>query len=192
MIRSPSKWYSPSDRTRSAARDCRGRRCGLQILPTRSSDGASVFCPRRPLRRAHFARMRATYCAACTLRSSSWRRGRCRCLDLDDLDPARRVDHEGAAVGQALLFDQHVEIARKRQRRVADQRILHLPDRVGGVVPGLVREVRVGGDAVDLHAQLLEFRVAVGQIAEFGRANEREVGRVEHEHGPLALQVLVA
>ena len=76
--------------------------------------------------------------------------------------------------------------------RIADQRILHLADGVGGVVPRLVGEMRVGRDAVDLHAELLEFRVVVGEVAELGRADEGEVGGVEHEHGPLALEVLVA
>src|SRR5690606_31275594 len=51
--------------------------------------------------------------------------------------------------------------------------------------------VGVGGHAVDLDAQLLEFSVVVGQVFEFGRAHEGEVGGVEHENGPLALQVLV-
>ena len=49
--------------------------------------------------------------------------------------------------------------------------------------------MRVGRHAVDLDAKLLEFRVTVGQIAEFGRADEREVGRIEHDDGPLALEV---
>ena len=90
------------------------------------------------------------------------------------------------------FLDQHVEIARERRGRIADQRVLDLLDGVRGVVPGLVREVRVGGHAVDLDAQLLEFGVVVGEIAEFGRADEGEIGRVEHDHGPLALEALVA
>ncbi|MCY1407429.1 hypothetical protein D9M71_227290 [compost metagenome] len=56
-------------------------------------------------------------------------------------------------------------------------------------MPGLVGEVGVGGHAIDFHAQLLEFGVVVSQVAQFGRANESEVSRVEEEHGPLAFQV---
>ena len=47
-------------------------------------------------------------------------------VDLDDLDAAARIDDEGAAIGEALLLDEHAEIARQRVGRVADQRILHL------------------------------------------------------------------
>src|SRR5471030_1575042 len=37
-----------------------------------------------------------------------------------------------------------------------------------------------------------EFRLAIGQVFQFGRADESEVGWVEHQHGPLALQGYVA
>ena len=38
-------------------------------------------------------------------------------------------------------------------------------------------------------AELLELAVVLGQVLKLGRADEREVGRVEEEHGPLALGV---
>jgi hypothetical protein len=52
-----------------------------------------------------------------------------------------------------------------------------------------VRKVRVGRDAVDFDAQPLEFGVVVGQIAQFGRADESEVCRVEEDDRPFAAQV---
>src|SRR6202011_1496514 len=45
-----------------------------------------------------------------------------------DFDLAGRVDDERTAQRKALFLDQHLEIARKRRGRVADQRILHLDD----------------------------------------------------------------
>jgi hypothetical protein len=59
---------------------------------------------------------------------------------------------------------------------------------IASVVPGLVREVRIGRHAVDFNAELLEIGVAIGQVTQFGRANKREVGRIENENRPLALQ----
>ncbi|MNT75467.1 hypothetical protein D3C72_2143650 [compost metagenome] len=49
-------------------------------------------------------------------------------------------------------------------------------------------EVGVGRNAVHVHAQFGEFRLEIGQVFQFGWANEGEVGWVEHEDGPLALQ----
>src|SRR3546814_14825259 len=60
--------------------------------------------------------------------------------------------------------------------------VLDLADRVGGLVPRLVREVGVGRHAVDLDAEALELGVVVGQVTELGGAYEGEVGRVEEHH----------
>ena len=59
-------------------------------------------------------------------------------------------------------------------------------------MPGLVGEVRVGRDAIHLDAEILEHRVVVSQITQFGRTHEGEIGRVEHDDRPLAFEVLVA
>ncbi len=56
-------------------------------------------------------------------------------------------------------------------------------------MPRLVGEVLVGRHGVDLDAQLLEVGVVVGKVAELGGADEREVCRVEEDHGPLAPEV---
>ncbi|MDH6595090.1 hypothetical protein M2165_004979 [Variovorax sp. TBS-050B] len=44
----------------------------------------------------------------------------------------------------------------------------------------------------NLDAELLEFSVVVGEVAEFGGTHERKVGRVEHHDRPFALEALVA
>ncbi|MPM79922.1 hypothetical protein SDC9_126965 [bioreactor metagenome] len=110
-------------------------------------------------------------------------------VDFGDLDLAFRIDDEGAAQCQTFRFDHHVEVTGDGAGRVAEHDVLDLPDRVGSVGPGLVREVGVGRDRIDFDAQLLEFGVQIGHVAEFGRADEGEVGRVEEEDRPLALQV---
>ncbi len=111
-------------------------------------------------------------------------------VDFHRLDDAVRVDHEGAAQCQAFFGDVDAEGVRQLVRRVADQGELGLADGVGGLVPHLVREVRVGGHDVDLGTGLLELGVVVGSVFDLGRAVEREGGRHEDQHGPLALQVL--
>ena len=73
---------------------------------------------------------------------------------------------------------------------VAEHRVLDLADRVGRAVPRLVREVGVGRHRVHLDAEALQILVVVGEVAELGRADEREVGRVEEEDRPLAAQVV--
>ncbi|VXA84922.1 conserved hypothetical protein [Aeromonas veronii] len=112
-------------------------------------------------------------------------------VDLDDLDNALRVNHEGTAVSQTSFFDHHAEVAGDGTSRVTNHRVLDLLNGVRSVVPCFVSEVGIGRDRVDLHAQLLEFSVVVSQVAQLGRANEGEVSRVEEDHGPLAFQVSV-
>jgi hypothetical protein len=108
---------------------------------------------------------------------------------LEELDDALGVDEEGAAVGQALTLAEDLEVAGDLERRVAEHRILDLADGVGAAVPGLVGEVRVGGDRVDLDPEALELLVVVGQVAQLGGADEGEVGRVEEHDRPRPLQV---
>src|SRR5690606_11100157 len=105
------------------------------------------------------------------------------------LDLAFRVDHEGAAQGEAFLFDQHAEVFGNAAGRVGDHREADLLDGRRAVMPRLVREVCVGGDRIDFHTQFLEFLVVVRKIFKFRRADEGEVGRVEENHAPLALEV---
>ena len=109
-------------------------------------------------------------------------------VDFHGLDLALGVDDEGAAQGQSFVFNHDLEVAAERARGVGQHGETDFPDSVGGVVPGLVGEVRVGGYAVDFGAEFLEFGVVVGQIAQLGRADEGEVGRVEHENRPFALE----
>ena len=59
-------------------------------------------------------------------------------------------------------------------------------------MPGLVGEMGVGGHAVDLDAELLEGGVIVGEVFQLGGAHEGEVGGVEENNRPLAVQIGVA
>ena len=105
-----------------------------------------------------------------------------------DHDLAFGIDHERAALGKAVGLDEHLEVAGERGGRVADHRELNLAHGGGAFMPGLVREVRVRGDGVDLNAEGLEFGVVFGEVFEFRRADEREVGRVEEDDGPMTLE----
>ena len=58
-------------------------------------------------------------------------------------------------------------------------------------MPGLVHEVRVGAHRVDFDAHGLELLVLLGHVHQLGGAYEGEVGGVEEEYGPLALDVFV-
>src|SRR3546814_3215998 len=49
----------------------------------------------------------------------------------------------------------------------------------------------VGRHRIHLDAHLLKRRVDVGEIFEFGRTDEREIGGVEEENRPLALHVSI-
>jgi hypothetical protein len=92
----------------------------------------------------------ATYWAACTLRSSSLAsRPMPRSWISQTLMTPFGVDDESAAQRQAFFLDHHVEVAGDRAGRVADHRVSDLLDGVGSIVPGLVREVGVGGHRVD-------------------------------------------
>src|SRR6202795_4096066 len=100
----------------------------------------------RPLRGAHFTRMRSDVLRALYLAQQFLRvPADAVVVHFHHFDLALRIDDECAAVGKAILFDEHFEITRERRGRIADQRVLHLLDGVGGVMPGLVREVRIGG-----------------------------------------------
>ena len=59
-------------------------------------------------------------------------------------------------------------------------------------MPGLVDEVGVAGDGVDLTADGLEVGVFIGQVLQFRGADEGEVGGIEEEHGPLAQHICLA
>ena len=58
-------------------------------------------------------------------------------------------------------------------------------------MPGLVHEVGVAGDGVDLAADFLELGVVLGQVLKLGGAHEREVSRVEEEQGPVAEHIVL-
>ena len=86
----------------------------------------------------------------------------------------------------------HTKGAGQLVRRVAHQREAGFADSRRGLVPHLVGEVSVGGDDVDLRAQLLELGIVVGCVFYFGGAVEGESCRHEDEGRPLTLQTLFA
>src|SRR5690606_40195710 len=65
--------------------------------------------------------------------------------DFHSLDDAFRVNDEGTAVGQALVFTQNFEVAADLHGRVADHGVLDLADGLGAVVPCFGGEVGVSG-----------------------------------------------
>ena len=58
-------------------------------------------------------------------------------------------------------------------------------------MPRFLGEVGIGRHRVNVYAQLLQFFVMVSHVAQFGRADEGEVSRIEEEDAPLTLQVLI-
>ncbi len=56
-------------------------------------------------------------------------------------------------------------------------------------MPRFVGKVGVGRNRVNVYAQFLQLFVMVSHVAQFGRANESEVGRVEEEDAPAAFSV---
>ena len=111
-------------------------------------------------------------------------------VDLVGDDLALGIHDERPALRHAVALDEHIEIAREHMRRIAEHRERDVLDAVGMVMPSLVHEMRIRRDGVDLAALRLEFRVAVLQVLELRRADEREIRRIEEEHAPLPEHIL--
>lgn len=75
--------------------------------------------------------------------------------------------------------------------RVADHRIFDFGDGFRAAVPRFVGEVGIGRHRVNVYAQLLQFFVMVSHVAQFGRADEGEVSRIEEEDAPAAFGVFL-
>lgn len=112
-------------------------------------------------------------------------------MDFAQFDHAFRIDNEGTAQGNTVIVDQDIEVTADLSAWIADHRELDFLDGVRCVVPALVNEMGIGRNGVDFHTQFLEFFVMVSQIAQFGRANKREVGRIEEYDRPFAFQVCI-
>jgi hypothetical protein len=139
----------------------------------------SPGCPSHELRRLHLAQEFGRIAADALV------------VDLGDLYLAIGRHEEGAAVGQPFRLDVHAKGPGQDARGIAQHGEAHGADRLAGVVPGLVREMRVGGDRIDLHAQGAQRVVVPGQILQLGRADEGEVRGVEEEDRPPSTDVLV-
>ena len=108
-----------------------------------------------------------------------------------DDDLAGGVDHKRATFRKTFLLNQNIEVAGDLASLVAKHRELHLANGGGRFMPSLVRKVSVRRNGVDLNAQFLEFSIVVGEVFELSRAHEGEVGRVEEDDGPMALQIRI-
>ena len=113
-------------------------------------------------------------------------------MDFAQLDLAFGVDEERAAQRQAFFFNHHAKVAGDGTGGVANHHVLHFLDGIRRIGPGFVGEVGVGRNGIHLDAQLLELCVFVGQVFQLSRADEREIGGVEHNQRPFAFEVFVA
>lgn len=112
--------------------------------------------------------------------------------DFNELDRAVRIGHESATVRKADAFAQDAEVVRDGVVLVTQHVVVDLANCWRAVVPCLVAEVRVGGYRIDFDAHTLKFAIDVGEVFEFGRADEGKVGWVEEEYAPLADDVRIA
>ena len=92
-------------------------------------------------------------------------------------------------LGHAVGLDIDLEVLGQGVGGVGQHGVLNLLDALGGVMPGLVDEMGVAGDGVDLAAGGLEVGVLVGQVLQLRGADEGKVGGVEEEHRPLAQDI---
>ena len=92
---------------------------------------------------------------------------------------------KGAALGEAVVLDQDLEVAREDVRRVRQHGVGDLAHALGLVVPRLVHEVGVAAHGVDLAALGLEGVVVLRQLLELGGADKGEVGGIEEEQAPV-------
>lgn len=113
-------------------------------------------------------------------------------VHLVHLDLALGIDDEGAALGQAVLLNEHLEVTGKRVRGVGKHRIGYLADALRGLMPGLVGKVRVRGNGVHLATGSGEFRILVRQVLKLRGAHKGEVSGIEEEQRPLAQDVVLA
>ena len=110
-------------------------------------------------------------------------------VDLIGHDLPLGVHHKGAPLGHAVGLDIDLEVLGQGVGGVGQHGVLNLLDALGGVMPGLVDEMGVAGDGVDLAAGGLEVGVLVGQVLQLRGADEGKVGGVEEEHRPLAQDI---
>ena len=113
-------------------------------------------------------------------------------LDFSHLDLTFGIDEERAAIGHTFFFNVHAEAFSERAEGIGEHGVLNLLDAVGSVVPCLVNEVRVAAHGEHFHAHSLQFLVLFSEVYEFGGADEGEVGRIEEEERPFALDVFAA
>ena len=58
-------------------------------------------------------------------------------------------------------------------------------------MPSLVREMGVGGHAINFYAHFLELFITVSKIAEFGRADKCKGSREENDDRPFTFELFI-
>ena len=76
-------------------------------------------------------------------------------------------------------------------RGIGEHGVRQRRDALRGIVPGLMNEMSIARDGVDLAASFLELAVKRAEVLELGRAHEREVGGIEEEHAPMTDDVVL-
>ncbi|SQB21224.1 Uncharacterised protein [Citrobacter koseri] len=111
--------------------------------------------------------------------------------NFDSLDDTLRVNNESRTVSQTFVFTHVVEVTGQGASRVTDHRIFDFCDGFRAAVPCFVSKVGVGRNRVNVYAQFLQFIVMICYVAQFGRAYESEVSRVEEEDAPAAFGIFL-
>ena len=88
---------------------------------------------------------------------------------------------EGTPFGKAVFFDQHLKIPGNGMGRICQHWVVDLFDPVRGIMPGLVNEMSVGGDGIDLTANAAELLILVCQVLQFRGAHKGKVCRIEEK-----------
>lgn len=108
---------------------------------------------------------------------------------------AGAVDDEEAAEGDALVLLENSVRSGDFQVLVGEQGDVHLAQSSllpGGVGPGQMGEMRVGGASDDFTTDFAELLGALRERDDFGGTNEREVQRVKEDYNIFALEVIKA
>jgi hypothetical protein len=147
-----------------------------------------VFLPRLPVGRAQSAGLQSLKHAKRFIDRAS----DVQIVNDRILQHAFRIDDEQPAQGDVRFFDQDVVFLSELAAYVRRDRVFHAFDAVlvlRGLEPRAVRMDRVGRNAENLGADALEIIQPIRKIDQLGRANEREIERVEQKDQPFALVI---
>ena len=107
-------------------------------------------------------------------------------MDFGRLDYSVRVDHKRSPASQPLLVDMHIKSTSELVRWITQQWEPGFAYGRRGFVPHLVREMRIGGDNVNLGFDLLKLWIMLRSVLNLCGAIEGERSRHKNEHRPVA------